>query len=163
MSGCGRSDPNLWPRRLEVQTRIDNTMIQTWLQVTRREYGFRKWLRPYAPSGITGCRSRLLSNCEMAWTLCSNEFAPSSTSAARSLNVRIVGMLVKAVSRMSAFVQCSCRSCDSASPTASRSRRLKRVGRYTGSRTDSISLEKQRGFHLPRCPDAVIHKSDKPT
>jgi hypothetical protein len=38
----------------EVQTGIDNTMIQRCLQVTRKEYGFRKWLRPCAPNGITG-------------------------------------------------------------------------------------------------------------
>ena len=41
-SRCGRSDRKLWLRRLEVRTRIDNTMIQRWLPVTRKEYGFRK-------------------------------------------------------------------------------------------------------------------------
>jgi hypothetical protein len=94
---------------------------------------------------------------------CSNEFDPSGTSVHRSLNVRLVGMLVKAASPMSAFVQCSCRAYDSASPTPSMSRRLKRVGRCTGSRTDSTFLAKVRGFHLPRCLTAVIHKCDKPT
>jgi hypothetical protein len=92
---------------------------------------------------------------------CSNEFDPRSTSARRSLNVRIVGMLVKAHSLMSAFVQCCCRSHDSASPMPSRSRRLKRVGRNTGSRINSIFLAKTRRSHLSMRPSAVIHKSDR--
>ena len=165
MSGCGRSDPKLWPRRLVVQTEIDNTMIQRWPRVTRKECGLRKWLKHCAPSGITGYRSRLPSNCEMAWTRCSNEFDPSGTFGPRSLNVRSVGMLVKAHSLMSAFVQCSCRSYDSISSAPSRPRRLKSVGRCTGSRTNSTFLAKLGDSHLPRCHDAVIdiHKSDKPT
>jgi hypothetical protein len=76
----------------------------------------------------------------------------------RIVNVRIVGMLVKAGSPMSAFVQCSCHSCDSASPMPSRSRRSKRVGHYTRSRTDSTFLAMVRGFNLPRCLAAVIHQ-----
>jgi len=83
----------------------------------------------------------------------------------RSLNVRSVGMLVKAHSLMSAFVQCSCRSYDSISSAPSRPRRLKSVGRCTGSRTNSTFLAKLGDSHLPRCHDAVIdiHRYDKPT
>ena len=92
---------------------------------------------------------------------CSNEFDPRSTSARWSLNIRIVGMLVKAHSLMSAFVQCCCRLHDSASPTPSRSRRLKRVGRNTGSRINSIFLAKTRRSHLSMRPSAVMHKSDR--
>jgi hypothetical protein len=153
MSGCGRSDPKLWPRRLVVQTEIDNTMIQRWPRVTRKECGLRKWLKHCAPSGITGYRSRLLSNCEMAWTRCSNEFDPSGTFGPRSLNVRSVGMLVKAHSLMSAFVQCSCRSYDSISSAPSRPRRLKSVGRCTGSRTNSTFLAK---LGTPICQGATM-------
>ena len=92
---------------------------------------------------------------------CSNEFDPRSTSARRSLNVRIVAMLVKAHSLMSAFVQCCCRLHDPASPTPNRSRRLKRVGRPTGTRINSIFLAKTRRSHLSMRPSAVIHKSDR--
>jgi hypothetical protein len=97
------------------------------------------------------------------WTRCFNEFDPSGTSAPRSLNVRIVGMLVKVHRLMSAFVQCSCRSYDSASPVPSRSRLLKSVGRCTGNRTISTFLENVRAPIPPRCPDAVIHESNKQT
>src|ERR1035437_8118918 len=66
-----------------TQSAGGTTMVQTWPQVTRKKYGFRRLLNGCAPNGIRACLSTQSWSCAMNWTRCCNGSDPSVISTAR--------------------------------------------------------------------------------